>query len=66
MHLEPEEEKDTEAHVHLEADEAVHTAQDEGEGDDVEGHVHHYNQGVNQAVNQAHDEGDDVEGHVNQ
>jgi hypothetical protein len=64
MHLEPEEEKDTEAHVHhanLEPDEAVNARQDE-EGDDVEGHV---NQAVNQGVHHREDEGDDVEGHVN-
>ena len=70
MNLEPAE--DVEGHVnqvHTEADEAVHTAADEGE--DVEGHVHYaVNQGVNQAADAVNlgredDEGDDVEGHVN-
>ena len=70
MLLEPDEEKDTEAHVNqanLEPDEAVNARQDEGDGDDVEGHV---NLGVNlgapdDAVNLGREDDDDVEGHVN-
>jgi hypothetical protein len=71
VHLEPEEE-DTEAHVnqgmHYEPKEAVNVGrEDEGDGDDVEGHV---NMGVNigapdDAVNVGREDDDDVEGHVN-